>query len=189
MQKKSLLPLCAALTALITSNVVQAGNFYLGPSVIYQEITAPNSTVRGIKPKFTVGYGSRFDDFNLGLEAFYIPGIATMSDNHDNGAPSVKVKQEYGASILPGYYITDSIIGYARLGAISSNFSGVNTRKTGGQAGVGFETRLTDHWDIRAEYIYTQYPNITGLGTVHSNEGDLSFIYRFSRYSCPCPSY
>lgn len=171
---------CSVLLAMAGfSQQAAAGYFYLGPGIYYEDITSSNSTVRGIHPKISAGYGTCYKSLRLGAELFAIPGIVTLDDSHDDGSPSIKPTQEYGASFLPGFQLNDSSFIYGRLGAVTTRFNGPDTRKTGGQLGVGLEGKISRNWDARLEYIYTIYSSINGMGTPYSNEVGFGVIRKF----------
>lgn len=179
MLTRKIIPFAALLTAVMFSQQAIAGYFYLGPTVLYEDITSDNSTVRGVKPRIAAGYGTCFGLTRLAAEVFAVPGIYAIDDNHSNGAPSIKPSQEYGASFLPGIQFNDSAALYARIGVISSHFSGPDTRKTGGQIGAGLQGKISKNWDARLEYIYTIYPTISGMGTPHANDVGFGVIRKF----------
>jgi opacity protein-like surface antigen len=156
-----------------------SGNFYLGPTLLIENNNADNgSSYRGISPKITVGYGDYVSpSYYLAGELFGIFGNVKISDNHEEF--SVKTSRGFGASFVPGVMINESTELYARIGLISTTFTDPDKNATGGQLGVGLQTRLTETWDIRAEYTYTAYRDV---GDIHSPQSDtfgIGFIHKF----------
>jgi len=173
------LSLVSSIVLASLSTGAMAGNFYLGPSLFYQHNSASHSSFSGLHPRLSLGYGSMMGDYYLGGEIFAIPFTAVMSNSNSNGAVSAKTTHGFGISFIPGVMVNDTLLAYLRLGVISSKFSAPNTMKTGGQAGLGLKVPLSTRWDMRAEYIYTAYQSISGLGSVKANEIGIGFVYNF----------
>lgn len=169
--------LVAALAAIGVSSAF-AGNLYLGPTFLLQDNTTQTSNYRGFSPRLSIGYADMIEDFNLAAEIFMIPFSATIADNHSNGAVSTRSTRSYGISVLPGMMVTQSVLGFLRLGALSTQFPSPNTSRTGGQVGVGLQTCLTPYWDLRVEYDYTAYKTVPTLGSVKSGQAGIGFIYK-----------
>lgn len=88
-----------------------------------------------------------------------------------------------GASILPGFLLTPCNIVFARIGIKTANW---NSRygarhqwQTGGQLGLGMQTRFACHWSVRGEYVYTGCGTFNCFGNRRSNEVDASVVYNF----------
>ena len=173
------LTLISSLLLASVSTGTMAGTFYLGPNLFYQYNSASHSSFSGLHPKLTLGYGSLMGDYFLGGELFAIPFTAQLSSSINHNGISTKTSNGFGISFLPGMMLSDSVLGYLRLGVISSQFPSPNTRKTGGQLGIGFATPLSMHWDLRLDYIFTAYQSINQLGSVKSNELGFGFVYKF----------
>lgn len=173
---KRLLTLCAL--ASVCSSAVFAGNLYLGPSLFVQDNTDPTSNYRGVHPRLSVGYADTYEGFHWAGEVFAVPFSATLADNHSNGATSARSTRSYGASFLPGMMMTDSILAYLRAGVVSTQFSGPNTSRAGGQIGLGLQTCLSTYWDFRAEYIYTAYKTVPIIGAVKSDQVGIGLVYK-----------
>lgn len=165
--------------ALFSCHAAQAGNIYLGPEVFVQANTTPSSNYRGLFPRLSVGYAQLFDkDFYLALEAFGVPTMATLADNHNNGAVSARSTRSIGASIIPGGMLTENVLAFARVGVLNTQFTAPNSARWGGQIGVGLQTSLTPYWDLRAEYIYSAYKTVPTLGAVKSDQMGVGLIYK-----------
>jgi opacity protein-like surface antigen len=178
MYMKKTATMCSILAACITTSAF-AGDFYLGPTLLVQKISASHSSFSGAHPRFSVGYGGLLDNYYLAGELFAIPATATFSNKVNNGGISAKVTRSFGVSILPGLVLNRLLIGYLRFGVVTSKFTSPNTMKMGGQAGVGLQTGFNEHWDLRGEYIYTAYKSIAKLGTPKSYEIGIGVIYRW----------
>lgn len=158
--------------------MIYAGNVYLGPTLLLQDNTTETSNYRGLTTQLAVGYADKIDDFFLSGEIFVIPFSAIVSNNHSNGATSARSTRSYGISVLPGAMITEHVLGFVRVGAVSTQFSGPNTSRAGAQVGVGLQTCLTPYWDLRAEYTYTGYKTVPDLGSVKTDQVGIGLIYK-----------
>lgn len=176
MRKKILA--CAILAACVNTGAM-AGNFYVGPTLFAENISANQSSYRGMHPRMSLGYGDRMENYYLAGEIFAVPFSTPISYSTNSTGVNARISRSFGLSLLPGYMITDSVMGYLRLGVVNSKFSGPNTSKSGGQVGAGLETNLTSNWDLRGEYIYTAYQSVNGLGSAKSNEVGIGAVYKF----------
>jgi opacity protein-like surface antigen len=156
------------------------GRGYIGPTLMVQEISANQASFRSLHGRLSLGYADWSNRNYLGAELFYIPFNMTLSDIRGNAnAPTAKASNSFGASLLPGTLIYKQILGFLRLGLITSRFVAPNSMKLGGQLGFGLQTHLTRQFALRGEYIYTGYGSVAKIGTPHSNEFGLGFIYFF----------
>lgn len=114
----------------------------------------------GIEGTLSVGYASMFTpEFYLGAEFFGADNFEA-SDYRIFGLNSVRTTWTYGFSLLPGYLITDNFLAYLRASVVRSRFNHFGENRTGWQLGIGAETNLCDCWDLRLEYIYSQYGHL-----------------------------
>ncbi len=174
---KNKIVICLILTA---STGIFADNYYISPAVLVQHISASDSSFWGAHPRLALGYDTKCDRYYFAGELFAIPATATFADNSNPGAVHARATRSYGASFLPGIYLNNILVGYLRLGAVGSKFTEPDATKIGGQVGFGLQTFLNDCWDLRAEYIFTKYENIAGLGAPKSNEIGVGAIYRLN---------
>jgi len=147
---------------------------------------AANGAVGGL----FIGYGKYFPEFYnayLGLEIFGNWSAARTDYelfNVANGAApdrelyetTVKAKNNYGISVLPGVKLNNATLFYVRLGYNWARFSVDETftdgfasataasvedsetiTKGGFQYGVGIESTFMDSWSVRAEYNHTGF--------------------------------
>lgn len=168
-----------AVSSLLFSMGTYAGNFYLAPMLTYEDVSSGDLTYRGIAPRLAAGYSTAFNGTYYLAPEFYISpkSITLHSSNDDIG--SIKPTNTYGLSIIPGIFLDHELLAYLRLGVVSSRFSDLNATKRGVQAGAGLETCLKGPWSIRAEYDYTVYQSIGGVGNPRTGQFGVGTIYRF----------
>lgn len=121
----------------------------------------------------------------------------------DNLLKTVKVKEGYGISIQPGYFLTCNTMLYGRVGEKRSRFhsfvlnQGFPTftqdfDRNGTLLGLGLQTSLGCHWSIRTEFDHTIYqsfnfafiqppfdPEVNPLGQTKTQHDH----YRVNQYS------
>lgn len=168
------LPLClAALSA-------QAASLYFAPSLVYDSYETNSVRYESIAIRPALGIGGRLygSYFYLGGEIFWNPQPWTIHNKKD-GTPGLRTKYSYGASLQPGYYLDDMLLGYLRLGGMYTNFSSLNTTKPGWLVGVGLQAHLGDCWYVRGEYDYARFNTISGFGRPATGEYLLGLVYKF----------
>lgn len=194
---------------------------YVGLSLYPRVVVAGNShrgaaAYEGFGGNLFAGYGAMMSPgFYLAGELF-VGDTWKLKDYHTFGG--VKTTWDVGASILPGFLVTDCILTYLRLGATDTRFSGNNNHhhfrtevadaddavvehhhhhnnnnntKVGWHVGLGGQATICGNWDLRGEYIYTQYGRLNnghnhheghgnnGAGHPQSQQFNLGFIYKF----------
>jgi len=144
-------------------------NNYTGDPVVF----------KGLDGDLFAGYGGIVaPSFYLAGEAFVL-GTANLKDYQDFKGNGARSTWSYGLSVIPGYMITDHVLGYLRAGAAWTRFSDQNvSNKVGGQIGVGGQTNIYQNWDLRGEYVYTQYGRVTGIGKVQNDLFNVGLVYR-----------
>lgn len=153
--------------------------FYLGPTLTYNSYRAGGGTrYIDASPRATAGFGTVRDYMYFAGEIFVGPKSIRIKDD-STASGSLKTSYSYGASILPGIMFDDTILGYARLGFITTHFEDANATKTGYQVGLGAQTDLTETWSIRAEYDHSVYRSISGLGTPKADQWSVGFLHHF----------
>jgi len=163
---------------LLLSISARAGNIYFGPTVFIENTTSDNDNFRAIHPRISVGYEEIIHYIFLAGELYFVPGAISFSESNTYRPQSVQTQQQYGLSFLPGLYISEYIVGYARLGMVETRFWGPNVTKAGAEIGVGLQSQLSDNWSLRTEYIYYAYPSISTIGRPHTDQYGLGLIYR-----------
>jgi len=177
--------------------------------------TNPKLNANGWVGGAFLGYGKYWDNFYLGAEIFANASGAksdmdTTLETSDGDIldldTDIKVKSEYGISLLPGIKVNDDTLFYVRLGYnwarvdvdtdVETNVGGFvvggggdddSETVHGFNYGVGIETLLVDNFSLRAEYTYTKY-NDTDSGDdsvdndlkISDNQFMLGLIYHFS---------
>jgi len=163
----------------VSTSLSYAGLFYMGPSLEYESVKGDDSSYQTLSPRLTLGYAEKLDyPYYLAGELFAVAG--NISGHPDDSG--LKNTPSFGIAILPGMMISDNTFLYGRLGTITTDFSAADSYTWGGQIGAGIETAITDTWDIRTEYIFTQYGELNGdssMGSPHSNTVAIGVIHRF----------
>ncbi len=129
------------------------------------------------------GYAMLNSNFYLAAELFGQDSAQIQNYRNDlnvNLNPiGLKTTWGLGLSVLPGLIVTDSLMSYLRFGALRTHFNDVAQTITGGQIGLGLEAAVSESWDLRAEYTYTFYQSLSGLGSPRSDAFRLGFLYKF----------
>ncbi len=157
---------------------------YLGGELnLSNNYNRTSSVYRALQGSLFGGYALLSNDLYLAAELFAQDGLSIQNYRNDlnaNGNPiGLKTTWGFGLSILPGYILTDTLLSYLRIGAIKTHFQDVAQTATGGQAGIGIEGTVSDHWDLRAEYTYTFYQSLSGLGSPRADAFHLGVLYKF----------
>ena len=141
-------------------------------------VTQPGN-YRGMPFTVFAGYGGQINqNFNLLGEVFWKIGTADIS-NHDR----LKTSYAYGVSVLPGVLLSESTVGYVRLGIVRTQFTDANSTRTGAQLGAGLQTNVTQNVDVRGEYDYYSYSSFNGnvgrYGSPTTDSFSVALIYKF----------
>ena len=163
-------------TALLaaTTHAAFAGESYFGAGLGIQNSGGYN----GIVSNIFGGYGSTAgptENYYVGGEIFANIGSLPLSSDHYN-----RTTYGFGISFIPGIYLNEYTIAYGRVGLENSHFSRTNSTQTGAQLGAGLQTRVTNNWDVRAEYVYTGSGIISHFGTTRSNQFNMGLIYKLN---------
>ena len=155
---------------------------YLGLSVGPRNNYSGGPTVyKGIEGTLSGGYAGMINP------SFYLAGEIFVADSAQlkdfksavvAGAGS-KTSWSWGASLIPGYMLTDYVLGYVRVGGISSRFPDMSTRASAWQLGLGGQTNVYQNWDIRTEYVYSGYRSINNLGKPAADQFNFGVVYKF----------
>ena len=155
-----------------------ANTVYFGPTLYLQDLTTNNSNDRALRPTMSIGYSGMIGFYYLAAEIFVNPTNITLSNSHDEGGDSTRISQDYGASFIPGILLGEGIVGYLRLGVVSSKFRAPSQTKTGGQAGIGLQTDLSTAWTLRGEYVYSAYSQGSNIGSPEVDSFGVGLIYK-----------
>ncbi len=152
---------------------------YLGASVGVVDNTSSAGSFRGAPLTISGGYGGVINqNFYLAGEVFGVLATSTFDSNPTASHSSIKTTHAYGASIIPGVMISDHTMTFARLGVVKSRFTNYGESVAGGQAGLGIQTALTQHVDLRGEYDYSKYNKFSGV-SAKSDAFNVGLVYKF----------
>jgi len=175
---------CLLASGLLLSSATAAlansgGVFYLAPALQYISLYVGSNKYQGISPIITAGYGGMVNSvIYLAGEIFAIPATATINNNpNQNG--SLRTSYGYGASLLPGYYFDDSVMGYARLGYIVARFENFHTTKAGYEVGAGVDIGWTANISFYGEYDFAKYRTLENVGAPKAGIYTLGLKYKF----------
>ncbi len=134
---------------------------------------------RGVPFNVFAGFGGVVSQqLYLGGELFGTIGTAEISNNQ-----GLKTSYGYGASLIPGFMLSNYTMAFLRAGVIRTRFSDVGDTQTGGQVGLGLQTTVTQNVDVRGEYDYSSYGsfnnNIGKISSPTSDAFNLGIIYKF----------
>lgn len=173
---------------------------YVGFSLYPRTVIAGRpAAYKGFGGNLFAGYGAMMScNFYLAGELFVgdtwkLKSYRSHTRRLDDGRTiadggSAKTTWDVGASIIPGFLITDCVLTYLRLGATDTRFSNNNNHghhnnnnksKVGWHVGLGGQTTICQNWDLRGEYIYTQYGSISHVGHPQSDQFNLGVVYKF----------
>jgi opacity protein-like surface antigen len=173
--------LASAILASTISVAMASSAPYVGASVGVNANTSTHAadgnagTYRGLPVKLFAGYGS---DIN---ETLYLGGevTATLGSAEISNKNHMKTNYGIGLSVMPGVMLNDNTMAYGRGGFVRTRFSNVNKMSTGGLLGLGLQTAMTQHVDLRGEYAYTTYANTGGIQSPRMDEFDVGVAYKF----------
>ncbi len=176
MKKQALL--LSLLAALTSVSAFASNNTYVGGTLAVQDVTVEPSAFRGLRGGAFIGYGMSDD------KDFYVAGelsasiVGTLSNFYLTKDNNLRMSPTLGLSVIPGMFLTQASMAYARVGLLESMFTGNNTWRAGMVLGLGLEAALSSCWSVRAEYDYSFYRQVD-IGTPRSDEFGLSFKYIF----------
>ncbi len=154
-------------------------------------------------PTFTDdGFGAGiFAGFRLSQGVFTVATEATYGysfiENEPNALSSFKMTNEFGASVLPGFWIDENIVVFGRIG-FSQLTSGstaaaeiFNNSDSGLIFGGGFEVYVSDNLSFRANYMRSThdhassswvnvYTLVNGVA-VHTSSALFEYNYKIKR--------
>lgn len=153
----------------------------IGPII---NVTSAPMAFEAFSGTLSVGWaGMLTPSFYLAGELFG-QGNASIKNYSVNNA-SAKSTWTYGLDVIPGYMLTDYVLGYLRLGVGRAQFSesgpsgNSNNNSTAWRLGVGGQTNLYQNWDLRGEYVYNGYGSVSNVGKVQSSQFNIGVIYKF----------
>lgn len=169
-------------------NVTLAAAPYVGASLGVLTNTTnryPNGSVmqpsnfRGVPASVFAGFGG------VVSQNFYLAGevSTTLFTGEISDNTGLKTSYGVGASVLPGFMLSDHTLAFARAGVVRTRFSDADQMQNGGQVGLGLQTTVMQNVDVRGEYDYTSYGsfnNSTGRISAPCADGfTLGLLYKF----------
>lgn len=167
--------------------------FYAGPYVGASfgprvNNTGAPSAYQGLEGFVSAGWGWMINqDIYLAGE-FWVGDSIKLKNYNAAGDGSPRSTWDAGFSVLPGFMLTDTILAFARAGVQRAHFRAQppdpcncnsGTTRNGWHVGIGGQSNLCGRWDIRGEYTYQQYTNVTSIGTPRGSVFTLGLIYKF----------
>ncbi len=143
-------------------------------------ITGAPTTYVAMEGTLSAGWGHLWNQRTY-LAGEVFGGSSARVRNYPTAGTGFNVRStwSYGADVLPGLMVNDNVLAYLRAGVIRRRFSGMETERTAWRAGVGGETNIYKDLDIRAEYIYSLYQSIPGIGKPQTNQFNLGLVKKF----------
>lgn len=173
----------AAVLAVTTGVAMASPAPYVGAGLGIVANTANDTNAmiggfRGAPLSLLAGYGGLISD------AYTLAGEvnATLLTGTLSGRNTLKTSYGYGISILPGYMLSDTTQAFLRAGFVRAEFSQNDNYVSGGQLGLGLQTAVMQHVDVRGEYDFTAYRSFRTMGSSVAPRQDaatLSLIYKF----------
>lgn len=161
-----------------TTPFIYSAGPYVGASLgVLMNNSGTPAVYRAAEGILSLGYGHLWHRFYLAAEM--IGSESAELKNYINGLSNVQSGWSLGGDLIPGYLINDRILAYARVGGISTQFNAVDKNQGAWQVGVGGQTQLYQNLDLRADYIYSQYPTLKDIGTPCSNQFNVGLLYKF----------
>ena len=114
----------------------------------------------GISAGIFVGYRQSLENFTVAAEARYTYSFVS---NQITATDTFNPTNEYGASVMPGYWLTNEVVVFGRLGFsqqnINRNYQGslFNNTDTGLIYGGGIEIYVNELFSLRADYTRTTH--------------------------------
>lgn len=172
---------CGVLLAATTGIAMASFVPYVGGSLGVNVNSSNNASAgragvyRGIPAKAFLGLGGTInDDFYLAGEA-----TATLGNFEISNKNKMKTSYGYALSVLPGLMLNDNTVAFARAGFTRIRFTNVNKMSSGAIVGLGMQTSMTQHVDLRGEYDYSSYSKVGGISSPRTDEYTLAMVYKF----------
>ncbi len=176
------------------------GTIIEGGTIVDEIATSSKLSATGWVGGLFIGYGKYFSDlYYLGAEAFGgysgAQGNESVTFNLSRFRAETTARGTYGVSLLPGLKITDTLLGYVRLGynwvnfqsQLNVRFHGLpvfsrsrNNTSGGFNYGVGMEALVYENWSARTEFTHTNYNSNNEFGNPADNQFMLSAIYHIA---------
>jgi len=175
---------------------------YVGASVGPQwNISSAPTVFQTLEGTVSAGWGHLWTNrFYLAAEAFGADGKKLKSYPANPSGYTIQSNWSAGVDVIPGYMLTDTFLGYLRLGWVQTDFniaadesgqatfattSYVNSYYTrhmntnGWQVGVGGQTNVYRNLDLRAEYIFSLYNRLILINKPQVSQFNVGLVYKF----------
>lgn len=146
---------------------------YLGVGFGIQNTQAYTGLLGTVSGGYSITAG-QYQNYYFAGELFADSGSLPLCQNYYR-----RTNYGYGASFIPGIILRETVLAYLRMGIETFRYSTTLNHFTGGQLGLGLQTRISDKWDIRGEYVYTGKAIFEGFGTVRFTIFKLGLVYKF----------
>jgi hypothetical protein len=114
------------------------------------------------------GYGKKFG----ASQSFYLGGEINAGVNHfRNSSPGVTT-YSIGASVIPGFMLTPTVMAYGRLGLNTYSYKGHFSDFDKVVYGLGLHKEIDKNWGVRGEYSLSSY-------TAPQGQVTLGLTYKF----------
>lgn len=147
-----------------------------GPRVNY---TGDPVVYSGLEGTLSGGYAAMLSPVWYLAGEIFVGDSFNLKNYKDSSGNGVKSTWSYGIDIIPGFMITDYVLGYVRAGVVRTRFSDIGKNSTGWQIGLGGQTNVYQNWDVRGEYVYTAYNSLTLIGKPQASQFNLGVVYKF----------
>lgn len=178
-------PETVAVTSHEWKDMTPSSDFKAGPYVgaslgLQQNITGTPTIYSGLEGTLSLGYGHLWNQrYYLAGEVFGGDSVKLKDYPEISTGNSVRSTWSYGVDVLPGFMINKNALVYARGGVVRSRFNEIDAEKTAWQIGLGGQTNVYKNLDLRAEYIYSLYQNIEGIGKPQINQFNVGLVKKF----------
>lgn len=175
---KKLIIAATILTA--STSVFANSSVYVGAGLGVATNTASNSNgstgfFRGFPATVLAGWSTIVDpDLYLAGEL-----SATMGTFEIENKNKMKTSYGYGISFVPGLMLGEHSVAFGKVGIVRSHFTNVSDSETGIVLGMGMQASMTQNIELRVEYNFTAYGDVSGIKSPRQDVSIASLVYRF----------
>lgn len=214
-KSNKLIPL-TAFVCLLASTTQAKDGFYAGINVGQSTLAHEIQRDSGTNESPSITTRTEDTDFNIGLnlgyhlslsenwfskfEVFYSFENAQSLNKNNLLVTKIDLNSSYGATVKPGYQVTEDFSVYGFFGIIALDFDIDNSypfappmrsdseTETGFQYGFGAEASIDDNWSIVLEYAVTKdvsfdpIPEVAVPGKINPNDLDYANLSVGVRY-------
>jgi len=152
---------------LFKTSYANNGDFYIQPSLLFQNINANTGKYTGLNPKISLGFEKKFDNrLFLATELGISTSGITINDQqkytcgYSRYYSSFNSNSTFDIAIFPGIVLDENTLLFLRLGAAGTYFPEFDGAAGGGEIGLGIQKKLSGAWELRLEYFHTDYNSI-----------------------------